>query len=381
MTGVQTCALPISTGAVSVLGGDDKTFNMTPAAGYQVDDVLVDGTSVGAVDAHTFGAVNLDHTISVSFISALPSTSCVDISDSPLSSQIQAAPASVMFILYDSGSMDWEMMTNESDGIFNVGSSDYAYVFDMGDNKDSSTGTVALSGDYKRYWKSQFHDYNKMYYNPSTTYLPWPNKTNASPTSARSNPQSSSNTLNLTSAYATDGSLSIKNAHYYVWVDADGDGNWIDETDPGNDADPNEIYLVNLEGSSIKYYRWNGDGPKVSASEVTSVASPPAGIIPKNEDDTARSYTQEIQNFANWFSYYRRREYAAKAAVSNVVNLMQGVQIGYLSIQNRLIQTVLKVKVQESGGMVDNSAALLTSLYDNYNSEGGTPLQIGRAHV
>ena len=111
------------TGAVSVLGGDDKTFNMTPAAGYQVDDVLVDGTSVGAVDAHTFGAVNLDHTISVSFISALPSTSCVDISDSPLSSQIQAAPASVMFILDDSGSMDWEMMTNESDGIFNVGSS------------------------------------------------------------------------------------------------------------------------------------------------------------------------------------------------------------------------------------------------------------------
>jgi len=369
------------TGAVSVLGGDDKTFNMTPTAGYQVDDVLVDGTSVGAVDAHTFVAVNADHTIQVSFKSVLPSTSCVDIADTPLSSQIQAAPANVMFILDDSGSMDWEIMTNESDGIFNVGSYDFAYVFDMADNKDSSTGTVALSGDYKRYWKSQYHDYNKMYYNPTSVYLPWPNKTNASPTAARSNPQSSSNTINLTSDYSTDGTLSIKNAHYYVWIDADGDGNWIDETDPGNDADPNEIYLVNLEGSAIKYYRWNGDGPKVSASELTLVASPPAGIIPKNEDGTNRSYTQELQNFANWFSYYRRREYAAKAAVANVVNQMQGVQIGYLSIQNRLIQTVQKVKVQESGGMVDNSAGLLTSLYDNYNSEGGTPLRVALKNV
>ncbi|MBU4133586.1 MAG: PQQ-binding-like beta-propeller repeat protein [Proteobacteria bacterium] len=369
------------TGAVSVLGGTDQLFTMTPASGYQVADVLVDGTSVGAVDSHTFSAVNADHTIRVTFSSVLPPTSCVDIADTPLSSQIQAAPANVMFILDDSGSMDWEMMTNESDGIFNVGSSDYAYVFNMADNKASSTGTVALSGDYKQYWKSQFYIYNKMYYNPSSEYVPWPNKTNASPTSARSNPQSSSNTLDMTSQYALDGSLSIKNAHYYVWYDADGDGNWIDETDPGNDADPNEIYLVNLEGSAIKYYRWNGEGPKMSASEVTLVSSPPSAIVPKNTDGTARTYTQELQNFANWFSYYRRREYAAKAAVANVVSLMQGVQIGYLSIQNRLIQTVLKVKVQEGGVTVDNSAGLLTSLYDNYNSEGGTPLRLALKNV
>jgi len=362
-------------GAVTVLGGDDKAFNMTPAPGYQVNDVLVDGTSVGAVDAYTFAAVDDHHTIHVTFKSALPSTSCVDIADTPLSSQIQAAPANVMFILDDSGSMDWEMMTNESDGLFNVGSYEFAYVFNMGDNEDYSTGTDELSGDYKRYWKSQFFDYNKMYYNPKIVYKPWPNKPDANPNAARSNPQSSGNTLNLTSEYTSTGSLSIKNAHYYVWVDANGDGNWIDETDPGNDADPGEIYLVNLEGSSIKFYRWNGEGPRVSASELTYVNSPPDEIIPKNQYGFDRSYTQELQNFANWFSYYRKREFAAKAAVANVVNLMQGVQIGYLSIQNRLKQTVQKVKVQDPGGFVDHSAVLLTSLYDNYNSTGGTPLR------
>ena len=366
-------------GTVSVVGGSDQTFTMAPASGYRVDDVLVDGSSVGAVDSYTFSSVNADHTIRVSFVSVLPSTSCVDILDSPLSSQLQPAPANVMFILDDSGSMDWEMMTGESNGIFNVDSYDFAYVYNMGDNKDSSTGTDELSGEYKRFWKSQFYIYNKMYYNPTTTYDPWPNKTNASPTAARSNPQSSTYTLNLTSEYTSDGWLSFKNAHYYVWYDADGDGNWIDESDPGNDADPNEIYLVNLEGNgsigTIRYYRWNGEGPRVSDSEVTPVAVPPAGIVPRNANNTVRTYAEELQNFANWFSYYRRREYAAKAAVANVVSKMQGVQVGYLSIQERLKQTVLKVRVG------DNSAILLNRLYDNYNSEGGTPLRAGLNNV
>jgi len=38
---------------------------MTPAAGYYVLDVLVDGTSVGAVTSYTFTNVQASHTISV----------------------------------------------------------------------------------------------------------------------------------------------------------------------------------------------------------------------------------------------------------------------------------------------------------------------------
>ena len=54
-------------GDVSVTHGSDKTFTITPETGYEISDVLVDGTSVGAVTSHTFDDVTENHTISVTF--------------------------------------------------------------------------------------------------------------------------------------------------------------------------------------------------------------------------------------------------------------------------------------------------------------------------
>lgn len=54
-------------GYVSVLEGTDKTFVITPAEGYEIKDVLVDGTSVGAVSEYTFNKVYKNHTIDVTF--------------------------------------------------------------------------------------------------------------------------------------------------------------------------------------------------------------------------------------------------------------------------------------------------------------------------
>jgi hypothetical protein len=47
--------------------GTNKTFLITPATGYQVSDVVVDGSSVGAVTSYTFTNVTASHTISASF--------------------------------------------------------------------------------------------------------------------------------------------------------------------------------------------------------------------------------------------------------------------------------------------------------------------------
>jgi hypothetical protein len=54
-------------GTVSVSYGSDQAFTITPDAGYQVADVLVDGTSVGAVTSYTFTGVKADHAIVASF--------------------------------------------------------------------------------------------------------------------------------------------------------------------------------------------------------------------------------------------------------------------------------------------------------------------------
>jgi hypothetical protein len=54
-------------GAVPVDYGTDQTFTITPDGGYHVLDVLVDGSSVGAVTTYTFTATSADHTIEASF--------------------------------------------------------------------------------------------------------------------------------------------------------------------------------------------------------------------------------------------------------------------------------------------------------------------------
>ncbi len=54
-------------GEVEVKKSADQTFTITPAAGYKIKDVLVDGTSAGAVSTYTFTEVKADHTISATF--------------------------------------------------------------------------------------------------------------------------------------------------------------------------------------------------------------------------------------------------------------------------------------------------------------------------
>lgn len=54
-------------GAVSVNHGEDQSFTITPDEGYHILDVLIDGSSVGAVSTYTFSAVTADHTIEASF--------------------------------------------------------------------------------------------------------------------------------------------------------------------------------------------------------------------------------------------------------------------------------------------------------------------------
>jgi parallel beta-helix repeat protein len=59
-------------GDVLVNEGDDQTFTITPDAGYSIANVLVDGSSVGAVANYTFNTVEADHTIDALFVNFPP---------------------------------------------------------------------------------------------------------------------------------------------------------------------------------------------------------------------------------------------------------------------------------------------------------------------
>jgi hypothetical protein len=54
-------------GAVTVNHGSNQSFTITPNANYHVADVLVDGSSVGAVTSYSFNNVTANHTISATF--------------------------------------------------------------------------------------------------------------------------------------------------------------------------------------------------------------------------------------------------------------------------------------------------------------------------
>ena len=54
-------------GEISVNHGSEQSFAITPNIGYIVEDVMVDGSSIGAVDTYTFTNITQNHTISVTF--------------------------------------------------------------------------------------------------------------------------------------------------------------------------------------------------------------------------------------------------------------------------------------------------------------------------
>ncbi len=54
-------------GSVSVTQGNDQSFTIIASTGYHIADVLVDGSSVGAVGTYTFSNVVTNHTITANF--------------------------------------------------------------------------------------------------------------------------------------------------------------------------------------------------------------------------------------------------------------------------------------------------------------------------
>jgi outer membrane lipoprotein-sorting protein len=59
-------------GSVVVNSGTNKTFTITPAVGYRVLNVLVDGVSQGTVTSYTFSNVTTNHSISATFELIVP---------------------------------------------------------------------------------------------------------------------------------------------------------------------------------------------------------------------------------------------------------------------------------------------------------------------
>ena len=184
-------------GAVVVSEGASQTFTITPDGNNSVADVVVDGVP-GQAYPYTFTNVTTNHYIEAVF--DLPAAECSDLSPVPLSAIKHAAPANIMFMLDDSGSMDWEFLTQENSGKFQY----YEYVFDNPGDNVFGDNSVISEIDRKK-WKSQWSGYNKLYYDPSVDYQPWTTvpgmETPADTDNPRSHPMNGTHTFALNDTY------------------------------------------------------------------------------------------------------------------------------------------------------------------------------------
>ena len=110
-------------------------------------------------------------------VSAAPGT----LADTPLFLSNSVEP-NILFMLDDSGSMDWGLMTPENNGIMRIGGCDYHHVQPASDigtrtvlpTRGSCRCRGGIAAPYGGVWRGWSKDYNKLYYDPSITYTPWP---------------------------------------------------------------------------------------------------------------------------------------------------------------------------------------------------------------
>ena len=323
-------------------------------------------TSTANKCVYTINSVGEDHSLKL--------LEAFNITDFPLDIQTRPAPPNIMFVLDDSGSMDWEYMTPEVGGQFNNGYYVYAPADYVGGSADNAYNETNNS---KAMWQSQWSGYNKMFYSPTVDYTHWPTLTDAAvpPTATRSHPYASNTrfakTMLLSGTFTTINSVAIPRAHYYVY---------------SNITAKPYLVVIDYASTSIKYYQVGitGTTPRQTVSTLTLASAPPADVI------TSRTYNQEMQNFANWFSHYRRRSLAATMAMATVIDQLSNVYIGvrtpnYSStygIAKPLTPVrVLYLDANDTYVYLDQAGSLLTSLYGLDIDAYGTPLRTGLQKV
>ncbi|MBX3706436.1 MAG: tandem-95 repeat protein [Pseudomonadales bacterium] len=305
--------------------------------------------------------------------------------------QSTSVPANVIVIMDDSGSMDWHItvrMDNDQGGFVlnNSGgatsgraSQSYYYLWNLPTNifaGNTANGRIlpteggllanaSTANNQYGVWRARNHLFNSMYYNPGVRYEPWVGFDSANQpfgpavaTAIRLDPRDPTNTFN------------ILNNHTYT---ANGVPLWRNN---GGTANINStVYIPHYYSTTATApLAWNSPNTLV---EIRPANAPFAGgpnrtdcAVGDNNPLTC-TYDQELQNFANWFQYYRSREHVAKNGIGRVVADVQDVRVGYQTINNSGQEPVRDMNDLYTEG---NKRTLLDRIY-SINSTGGTPLR------
>jgi len=237
---------------------------------------------------------------------------------------LETAPVqpNIYFLVDDSGSMDWEDILNNG--------TQYPASAPVG-NLDFSPNNALKK-------RLLCRGFNVMAYDPTVTYKPWAGVdsagnayTDLTLTTARDNPYS---------ATTTD----ISSHVYVTWTDSDNDGQY--------------------------------DGPGSTDISSNSTVNDECDIGNPVAVNTLSTANQT--NYANWYSYYRKREYVVKRALSQIIKDSTGrVGLGSLHNHNSIrtpVRDVDDITIPVDTTAQSNKSTILTNLF-NIDSANGTPLR------
>ncbi len=307
----------------------------------------------------------------------------------------------VMVLNDDSGSMNWSVLvsgTNQGRYYIAGPIHHFGYLYVQSDPENPHSGVApsveALnvfagfwdangynSSEWRGVWRVRNSTFNPVYYNPNTQYTPWKGVdnsgatfTNANPVAARVDPYvSGSATFNLTVNNIFQSRMphnTIFNSHYdinenvypasyYTWTDTDLDGNvdfddahQLTEIRTGGACGGTAVCPTSFTRTGTRE-DCGGDG--LTTSTITCTAA------------------QELQNYANFYSYYRRRELTAKAAITTVLDPITSIRVGFAAINN-FSGNRIPVNSMNVSSASGNKKTLFDRIFLTQSS-GGTPLR------
>jgi type IV pilus assembly protein PilY1 len=260
--------------------------------------------------------------------------------------------------------------------------------------------------------------HNSAYFNPAVTYLPWRNGggytfANASPTAARFDPVfgAATDALNLTldrgghvsaatGAACSDGTFGTPNDNHLFKVqtgmvipagtcirnkDAPSGNNFTVWATTSTSITVGVTTGNNAIGDghrlAIRYYPATFYLPSTTAlpagfgyTATPLSATAPNGTamrgyqIKLGNFSSAATYNAAIQNFANWFTYYRKRHQALRAGLGDAFGDLSGMRVGGFTIND--IDNAVELKEID---VPANRTDLYTQFYSEWVQSGGTP--------
>jgi type IV pilus assembly protein PilY1 len=257
-----------------------------------------------------------------------------DLSNVPLvTSSSSTVRPNLLFILDDSGSMAWTHMPD-----------------------DNSDGGSSVTFDYG-YYGLRSSQCNGVYYNPAIAYEPpvhadGTSYPNAVFTAAwKDGYDTAAGTVNLSTGFKAEGDSSGTAAYYFTYS-----GTQTTAAQKDYNSTANTFYKECNSASGAS------PGKDVFTKVTVSAASGPGG-------------TDERQNFANWYSYYRTRMLMMKTASGRAFKAIDDhYRVGFMSINSN--STFLNLETFDS----TQKSAWYAKLYGSAPS-GSTPLRKALANA